>query len=393
MKKIILGAVLLHFLCFVQAAELSEESDTSKIVRPFQLSFISPLGTNGLESGLVTNKFSINILAGYAGGLDGIEFGGFANTIKGDMTGAQFAGFGNYVNGQSQGAQFAGFYNCSRKYLKGTQMSGFVNAVLDSAEVFQAAGFVNVVNGKTKGTQLAGFVNTGNKGIEGFQAAGFINVSADSTKGAQIAGFANVSTKEIHGAQVAGFINYAPKVKGVQIGFINVADSIDGLGIGFLNFVRHGYNKIEIEGSSGFHLSTNVKLGSSLFYNILSSGINFQNTNQLYWGWGYGIGSLIPVNEKLSVNVDAVSYHINEDEWFTDEVNLLNKLKINGGYTIFNKITIYGGPTLDVWVSNIKNMEGKIVGSEMMPNQAIFERTKRETMVKITTGFNVGLRF
>jgi len=90
--KILLAVTIVLSTIYVKA---QEKRDTGKVSRTFQFTFITPLGTNGIESENVTNNLSINLLAGYNGGLRGTEFGGFANILKGDMDGAQFAGFSN----------------------------------------------------------------------------------------------------------------------------------------------------------------------------------------------------------------------------------------------------------------------------------------------------------
>ena len=73
--------------------------------RPFQISFITPLGTNGIESVNINNNFSINLFGGYNGGLDGLEVSGFAGILKNNMKGTQIAGFGNIVLKEGDGAQ------------------------------------------------------------------------------------------------------------------------------------------------------------------------------------------------------------------------------------------------------------------------------------------------
>ncbi len=78
MKKTISTVIILLILTAAKADV--ELKDDTTIVRPFQISFVTPMGTNGLESGKVTNRISVNLLAGYAGGLEGIEVGGFFNS-------------------------------------------------------------------------------------------------------------------------------------------------------------------------------------------------------------------------------------------------------------------------------------------------------------------------
>ena len=94
--KIVLIIALVSFS--LQGFSKQNES-TEMEKRMFHLSFITPLGTNGIESWNTINHFSLNLFAGFSGGLEGIEIAGFANGLKEDMKGIQIAGFCNNTFG------------------------------------------------------------------------------------------------------------------------------------------------------------------------------------------------------------------------------------------------------------------------------------------------------
>ncbi|HEX8531983.1 MAG TPA: hypothetical protein VF646_18240, partial [Cytophagales bacterium] len=254
--------------------------------RPIQISFVTPLGTNGLESGRIVNHASFNLLAGYAAGLDGAEFAGFANVEKDFVRGVQFAGFANVVGGDVTAGQFAGFANVNGGVARGAQFAGFLNLTGDSVLAALFAGFANIANGSAKGAQFAGFTNItkgsalGPQGagfanivkgsVGGPQFAGFLNTATGNVHGAQFAGFANVAGRDVRGAQVAGFVNVARKVRGVQIGVVNVADSVDGVQLGLFNFARHGYRRLELWGNEVMYANVAFKMGSQHFHNIFA---------------------------------------------------------------------------------------------------------------------------
>jgi len=375
-------------------------------IKPFQMSMIAPMGTNGMESGKIANRVSLNVFAGYNGGVEGVEVGGCLNVLNGHLKGAQFAGFGNTVLGQTQGAQFAGFYNFNRQYTQGAQFAGFTNIVVDSMQAgqfagfanytqgasigLQAAGFANVLTGSLTGTQLAGFSNVAAGNLTGGQAAGFANVAKGNVKGGQIAGFANVATGSVTGAQISGFLNVAKHVKGAQIGLINVCDSINGVPIGLLSIVRNGYNKLEVGGNESFYGTMQAKLGSKRFYNIVGVGASPKNGDWL-WGFGYGIGSAVALNEKMDINLDATCWQVNEGEWLTDELNLLNKLQLGLSYAFAESFAVYGGPSFNVVVSNRQSPEGNNIGSAIAPWQTWTEDSN-ETRVIMYPGFQLGVR-
>lgn len=385
------------------------EDSTKLIHRPGQITFFPPMGTNGLEAGRVVNNISINMFAGYQGGLDGVEFAGFANVLRYDMRGAQFAGFGNNVMGTTHGAQFSGFYNVNRKYTFGAQFSGFANVVADSVDAFQAAGFVNLNTGRTNGTQVAGFTNmvvgnvqggqvagflnatTGD--LKGIQASGFTNIVTGDTEGAQIAGFANVASGDVKGFQASGFINVAKKLSGVQLGFINFADTIeDGIAIGFLSFSRNGYLALELESNETFFAMAHIKTGTERFYNIFSAGIRPKD-DKMNWAYGYGVGTLFPLSSKLDMNLDLQSFQIVDEGWNDLTLNLHNRLKANVNYNVSDKVTLFAGPSFNVLVSDREDENGNLVGSDLAPSWTMTNENTRNTNVQTYIGFNAGIKF
>ncbi|MDD4645633.1 MAG: hypothetical protein PHY99_06555, partial [Bacteroidales bacterium] len=138
-------------LCLLLASAAPLHAQDSTRISPLHISIITPLGTNGMQSWNTTNIISVNLFAGYSGGLKGIEFGGFANALKGDMNGIQVAGFCNNTLGRANGLEIAGFWNFNKGKINGLQLSGFANAALDTVNGFQGAGFVNYANGSTNG--------------------------------------------------------------------------------------------------------------------------------------------------------------------------------------------------------------------------------------------------
>jgi len=429
MKNIYLLAetcfTLLMSLCIFNYADAQKEKRNSLIERSAQISFISPMGTNGLESGSVVNNFSFNIISGYSGGLNGLEIGSVLNVEKEYMKGIQISGFGNITGKDVTGGQIAGFCNISGGSVIGTQFAGFINIAGDSSKTLQIAGFSNIVKGNMKGNQYAGFCNV-NSGITvGPQFAGFCNISTDSAittqfsgfanvvsgsmKGTQIAGFANISKSgkgiqiagfgnivagNFNGFQLSGFINKAKYVRGVQLGFINVCDSIKGIPIGFLNIVRNGLRHFEISASEGLNFNLTYKMGSNHFYNILTVGVQ-EFSDKPRWGWGYGLGTEMKLIKDYKMDIELVSHHINEDSWFTHDLNLLNQLKVFASKSFSKHLSVFAGPTLNVMVSQDYNQDTQSFGSHLAPwvmkdyNTGYYDQTN----VKMWIGVEAGVRF
>lgn len=397
--------------------------DESNIIRPFHMSFITPISTNGLQSGDVTNIFSFNMLAGYSGGLQGFELAGFSNVIKGETKGVQIAGFSNTNRGNVDALQLAGFTNVALEEVNGLQAAGFANVARKDIRAVQLAGFSNTSGTMHLGAQLAGFSNVCTGSANGIQGAGFMNVAKDSiyalqaagfsnvaggmpmggqiagfanvnrgdANGVQIAGFSNVNTGDIKGAQISGFLNVAKKVDGLQIAPFNYADTVDnGLTIGVFSLIKNGYRALEISANETFYGNVSFKTGMERFYNIISIGATAKN-NEILWGWGYGVGTMMPVSKKMKLNIEAVSFHVNEDVWFTSRLNSLNKLNVALEYKIGNFMTVYGGPTLNVHVSQLYDVEGVLTTSSLV-GWEIFDRTRNSVNVKMYPGFTVGIR-
>jgi hypothetical protein len=356
-------------LVFSQAVE--------KPVRPFQLSLLPLIGTEGLEVVDYRYKVSLNIFAGINGGVEGLEMGGFLNINKGFMQGLQGAGFMNIVHGELEGIQGAGFGNIVNGPAKGIQGSGFGNIVNGEFKGFQGAGFMNVVNGSSMGFRGAGFgnislgmhmgfqgagfmnasfgmmgfsgagfANFSGGNVEGFQGAGFANFAGGRVHGVQLAGFMNL-VSEIEGIQGAGFINIAGRVDGIQIGVINISDTIRGVPIGVISYVRRGgYRVIELAASDALLMNASIKTGVRKFYNIFSFGFRPFN-DPVHRGFGYGLGTNIDFSENLNMQIEGHVTQLHRNlPWKNRDINFLNELRITLGFSGNGSFQIFVGPVI-----------------------------------------------
>lgn len=392
-----------------------QESDTS--LRAIHLGIVYPLSTHGKKAPLYVNKFSLHLLVGIAAGLKGWEFSGIGNIEKDYVNGYQFAGIFNVVRNEVRGMQFSGLINKSGGSLAGGQFAGFLNYAGGDMKGLQAAGFMNRAS-SLKGSQLAGFLNV-NSGeqLEGIQAAGFMNLSKGSAKGIQIAGFMNKAdtlkgtqmaafinkASKLRGLQTSGFINRASTVNGAQLGILNFSDTIEaGIPIGILSFVKKGYRALEVYGGDDFHANINFKTGVRRFYNILAIGYEINDKKR--WGLGYGVGAEWAVGKSFSLNTDILSYHVIEDRKLNFEIgeaeagaqftaqNTLHKFRLLASLPIGRRISLFGGPTYNVFVSKYQEAGKSTVGSTFIQN-AFYERIANNTNVKMWIGFNAGIRF
>ena len=352
-----------------------------------QISLLPFLGTNLNVSGAVTNTLSINLIAGYNGGVNGVELGGAVNIVRRDVAGVQLAGFTNFVGGNTKYVQAAGFFNKNGGNVKGVQLAGFSNVVLDTITGVQAAGFQNTLHGHMRGLQISGFNNVTTKNVDGLQITGFANVAlkdvkiaqlsgflnyARNVKGLQLSGLANIAsenvdegqiaalgniakkvnglqnaglfnlaTREVEGIQMAGFFNYTKKLKGLQLGIFNYADTIEnGFPVGALSFVRKGFHRTELYTSEAFGFNASMKLGVKKFYNAIRFGHDFENTHY----WGYGLGTFMQITSKVSLEMG-----LNHDLLFMNSAHIgsISQAFLGTDIKLFPAVAIFLGPTLN----------------------------------------------
>jgi len=363
-------ALCLAGTMFIQGFAMEQDSAR---VAPFHLSFITPLGTNGLESWNTVNHLSVNLFAGYSGGLKGVEVAGFANVLKGNMDGIQVAGFCNNTFGEAKGAEIAGYWNLNFKSVTGFQASGFANVALGHVDGFQATGFANYA-----------------KGVSVAQASGFANVSTGDASGVQATGFANVVTGTMRGVQASGFLNYARKLKGVQIGIVNYTDSLEaGIPIGLLSIVRNGYFALDLSASESLYAQISLKTGVRRFYNILSMG-GATHRGDLHWGWGYGFGTLLPVANSLDLSIEGIAWYLNKNYWFTGYQTTLNRLQVAVNYQLNQRMSLYLGPSLNLWITNV-NDSGDPFAEAPFDRLTIYQRTGHRVQYEIYPGLSAGI--
>jgi hypothetical protein len=339
--------------------------------RPFQLSLTPGLGTHGSLSPQVINHFSLNVLGGYNGGVNGLEIGGIFNIDKKEV---------KYV-------QAAGVFNIVGKKVTGFQAAGVNNTVLDSVLGFQVAGVNNVVKGRMTGFQVSGVYNHVADSVTGMQVAGVGNFSRKKMSGVQVAGVMNFSNRQMSGAQISGLVNYARHVKGVQIGLINIADTSEGLGIGLINIVLKGYHKLSVSSDEMVNVNLSFKTGSYRLYNILHAGINLSDSNKAY-AFGYGFGSELRLNSALTINPEVTAQHLYLGSW--DHANIIGKLKLNLNARLAKNISLFAGPVFNAYYTK---QDIHYSGYRQAKPPSGYHVYHLDTNVDAWVGWNAGISF
>lgn len=399
MKKIILQVILCCLSATVLFAQASKE-------RAFQISFLSPIGTNGLESHLTTNKVSINILGGYSYGNTILELGSLYNINLHLTKGCLLSGIANYsgyaenatqiagvVNIAAQGtvaAQISGFLN-SAKQVKGVQIAGAVNHTQHAENATQIAGVANIASQGAVATQISGFLNSA-KQVKGVQIAGVINHSQHAENATQIAGIGNIAPQGEIATQIGGIFNSAKRVKGVQIGLVNYADTCDGVAIGLINIVKKGgKHEFEVSLSEALNTSVSFKLGTNKLYTIFSAGINYLD-NPVEYAYGFGLGTHLDWKKNWGNQIEVMGYQITEDGKFQDGFNMLTQLRLTVSKQISNHFKVFAGPVLNMTISDYENPVTGELGSTLAP-WSMWKNKIGNTHLNSWIGFSAGVRF
>ncbi len=391
--------------------------------RHFQVSVVPFIGTNGLMSGNVYNKYSLNIFGGYSLGTKALELGGFFNIDREKVSGVQMAGFFNVVGDSMNGAQMAGFFNINGRSTKGVQLAGFFNLNLGTVNGYQGAGFMNINAKKVTGVSTAGMMNLNRFSVKGVQAAGMMNLFGDTLEGVAVAGYMNLTWHSKKSVEVAGLVNSARYgnqnkqfagllnntakgrtrlqvsslfnrahyLSGLQIGTFNYADSASGIPIGLLSFVKSGVHQLEISSDELFPANLGFRTGVRSFYNILSAGLR-PGPGETLWNFGYGLGSSFKIKEKLGAEISATMHHVSKGSFYfaTSE---LYKFYFGLEYQLSKNIRISGGPTYNLYWTDELLPAYAGTYDQVAPYYTFNKHLQNDFNLKGWYGMRVGLRF
>jgi len=380
----------------------SENLEDIEETRLFQVSVVPSLGigSNLSTNGLIVNKFSLNIIGGYAKGVDGFELGGIFNVDKENVNGIQIAGVTNLIGGNVNGLQIAGVTNIVQGNVNGFQVSGVVSVTKQNLDGFQISGISSIIRGGFNGFQVGGVTNIVYENSTGFQLAGIYNEVKDTLIGSQIAGVTNRAVLGNTTVQIAGISNVNNINSGVQIsvilnrtkinngfqmGLINLSKQSNGIALGLINFVKEGYHKTEISTNELTHLNITFKSGVKRLYNTYSYGIRFDK--KPLHSIGLGLGSYFTMSERINLNTDLSLHLLLKDK---KNYSYLFKLSPTFDYKLTNWITVFGGPSVNMNITYLS----KAVDGIIKPNTPIFN-SYDSAGSNITTWFggNIGFRF
>ena len=357
----IIITITMLFCLFTVITTAQANPEPSK-VRPFQIGFVTPLGTNGIESHTIANMVSFNLLGGYSHGNYVFEASPLFNVNFYRTTGVQMVGILNYSGNTENAIQLAGVLNTSLDGNVSAQLGGVLNFAKESK--VQLSGVLNTTAG-TADIQLGGALNLAKEstvqlagvsnitiGTTGVQLGGGLNFAKEST--VQLAGVTNVAAGTV-GTQI-GVVNVAKEVNGLQLGLVNYAEDMNGIPIGLFSFVKNAKGKPEFEVGFSDSLNTFVsfKFGVNKFYTIFSGGINYIG-DPVFMAHGFGFGTQIDLTDGWGGQIELMGYQINKDKeyhWDSngDNLSLLNQLKVKASKQFGDHFKVSAGPVFNMTI-------------------------------------------
>lgn len=334
---------------------------------PVAFTLVPPIGTNGYLGGQTVNEFSFSLFGSYAAGLEGFEMSAMVNVERAFVHGLQWAGISNINGGSLHG--------------------------------IQCAGVANVNRGNGKGGQFAGIVNINKGTFSGAQGAGLVNVQAKSMHGWQGAGLVSICKDTLVGAQTSGLFNKAKVVKGFQFGLLNFADSISGVQVGLFSYAKNGHRHLEIGGGTTQYLQAIFSTGSDAFHNnfLLAANWKHSQNGPYTWSFGYGFGTEGKLSNRVSMGIDLMAMHVNENEGFTNTLNELATFRWITNVYLTEKISLYVAPTVNACFTDYTGDSGTY-GSFWIPKKNniedwTYDVDGYEVYTALWLGFQGGIRF
>lgn len=228
-------------------------------------------------------------------------------------------------------------------------------------------------------------------GNEKLEIGGLMNYESGSVKGLQIAGLCNYVEGSLNGIQIGGLYNRVKgTASGLQIGFINHADSNAGLPIGFLSFGKTHLKQIEVSLNEKQLWNFGFRTGVKKLQNIFLLGVQSGQT-KLIWTYGYGIGTLVPLEKKWQLSLDWIIQQMRIAGTHDRSANLLNTVFIGFVKPVNSKLSLSFGPSLDVSIFNNKGPNYKSRFSSYTANYSFSENYGEKT-VRIWVGIKAGVR-
>lgn len=436
LRRILFTSFILFLIHISAICVRAQSSADDLLYRKFRVTLVPGLSTNGVDADRYNAKYSLNLLAGYHGGLEGYELGlvninkyfsrgiqagllnitggemsgvqlsGFGNLSSGELSGLQFSGMGNISGSGMEGLQFAGFGNLGAAEMSGMQMAGLMNISGNDMEGLQFSGIGNLSGGDLSGLQFAGIFNLAGGNSQGLQFSGITNIIGGSAEGISMSGITNISqdfqgisgagiinlSQSFQGIQAAGIANIAEQGEGIQIGLVNFARQFEGVPVGLISYYGNGRKNLDIWFTDGGFTHLGLTLGTNAVYNKISVGFNPLIHDRDVWALSWSIGTYQTLDkawnrpklgEYFSTR-DFTFQRVFDGKW-SDTPNAILSFKYLLGKNMTPNTALYLGPSLNLQISKAEN-------SSDYSWYTISEATRAGRDVRFWIGFTGGIR-
>ncbi|MCA9654903.1 MAG: caspase family protein [Myxococcales bacterium] len=305
---------------------------------PFNAGVLPPLSINGQDrSGKkLRNVASVAVAWSRVYRLDGVAVALGATVVDERMNGAQLS-FGGNLAGRVDGAQISTGFNHAKL------VSGVQAAAINHARVVEPGmqgGLVNVV-GTMRGVQL-----------------GLVNVGSD--------------------------------VRGAQVGLLNFSGQTDA-GVGLISITREGNVHPELSISDTSLVNLGLRFPARHTYSFLEVGVQPAGRGE-GWQAGLGFGGRIALPAKLFLDLDLAGYAYFHGVSELHGSDILAKLRMTFGYQPFERLSVFGGPTLNTLIDF--GLPQDLAQPGLYQWSALdYTHTGSEVRVRVWPGFVAGVRF
>lgn len=184
-------------------------------------------------------------------------------------------------------------------HVEGLQLGGVANVLSGELRGVQVASLLNVASRDAQGAQLAFGSNLTFGGVSGLQASLLFNRSHALT-GAQL-GALNIA-HDVDGLQI-GIVNVARTLRGVSVGLVNVADDVEGVPIAPFSVTRSGgVHPLIWSGTSGYG-NAGLKFATRRTYTLFFGSMHRDLGHDLLGG-GVAIGGRMGLGGNFHTDVD-----------------------------------------------------------------------------------------
>ncbi|HWB81881.1 MAG TPA: hypothetical protein VG755_43260, partial [Nannocystaceae bacterium] len=263
--------------------------------------------------------------------------------------------------------------------------------------------FASIVEEEMHGVQGSAGVAVTRGTVEGWQFGQVFN-HAGGLIGAQT-GFINNVKKLERGAQL-GFVNVGDEVKGVQLGVFNWAKDAKA-SVGLFTLTKKGNVHPEIWTGDVAAINLGLRFPARYTYSFLNIGIHPAGKGSGYQ-FGLGWGGHVPLGgTKAFMDIDLSGHVVLESvNKVRGKPGGLGMLRIMFGYQFFDRLAVFGGPTLSVFAHGRPATvcivpEGMTDESCSRPGELhapgygfnVYDRREDNFRIRMSPGFAAGLRF